>query len=66
MPAFRSLSDTQVKAVVRYLRSLQGQGAAAQVSGDPRHGQAIFFGKAGCSQYHMAGGTGWTILSDFS
>lgn len=66
MPAFRSLSDTQVKAVVRYLRSLQGQGAAARVSGDPRHGQAIFFGKAGCSQCHMAGGEGGFIASDLS
>ena len=66
MPAFRSLSDAQVKAVVGYLRSLQGQGAATQVSGDPKHGQAIFFGKAGCSQCHMAGGEGGFIASDLS
>lgn len=66
MPAFRSLSDAQVKAVVRYLRSLQGQGAAARVSGDPRHGHTIFFGKAGCSQCHMAGGEGGFIASDLS
>src|SRR6185437_14290575 len=47
MPAFRSLSDDQVKAVVRYLRSLQGQGATSEVSGDPKHGRAIFFGEGG-------------------
>ncbi len=66
MPAFRSLSDTQVKAVVRYLRSLQGQDAAVQVSGDPRAGRAIFFGKGGCSQCHMAKGEGGFIASDLS
>ncbi len=66
MPAFRSLSDAQVKAVVRYLRSLQGLGAAAEVSGNPRQGQAIFFGKAGCSQCHMAKGEGGFIASDLS
>jgi len=66
MPAFGSLSDDQVKAVVGYLRSLQGQTAAADLSGDPRHGQAIFFGKAGCSQCHMAKGQGGFIASDLS
>jgi putative heme-binding domain-containing protein len=66
MPAFRSLSEAHVKAVVRYLRSLQGQGATAEVSGDPRHGRAIFFGKAGCSQCHMAKGEGGFIASDLS
>ena len=66
MPAFRSLSETQVKAVVRYLRTLQGQGATAEVSGDPKHGRAIFFGKAGCSQCHMAKGEGGFIASDLS
>lgn len=66
MPAFRSLSESQVKAVVRHLRSLQGQGATAEVSGDPRAGRAIFFGKAGCSQCHMARGEGGFIASDLS
>jgi len=66
MPAFRSLSDTQLKAVVRYLRTLQGQGATAEVFGDPRHDRAIFFGKAGCSQCHMAKGEGGFIASDLS
>ncbi|MGZ4730807.1 MAG: c-type cytochrome [Terriglobales bacterium] len=66
MPAFGSLGADQVKAVVRYLRSLQGQASAAEVSGDPKHGKAIFFGKAGCSQCHMAGGEGGFIASDLS
>lgn len=66
MPAFGSLNDGQVKAVVRYLRSLQGQGTAAEVSGDPKSGRAIFFGKAGCSQCHMAKGEGGFIASDLS
>ncbi len=66
MPAFRSLNETQVKAVVRYLRTLQGPGATAEVSGDPKHGRTIFFGKAGCSQCHMAKGEGGFIASDLS
>ena len=65
MPAFRSLSDAQVKAVVRYLRTLQGQNRA-EVSGNPKLGRAIFFGKAGCSQCHMAKGEGGFIASDLS
>ena len=66
MPAFGSLSDIQVQAVVRYLRSLQGQDTAAEVSGDPRSGRALFFGKGGCSQCHMAKGEGGFIASDLS
>ena len=66
MPAFSSLSETQVKSVVRYLRSLQGQGATARVSGDPKSGKVIFFGKADCSQCHMANGEGGFIGSDLS
>ena len=66
MPSFRSLGAAQIQAVVRRLRSLQGQGSAADLPGDPEHGKALFFGKPGCSQCHMANGEGGFIGSDLS
>src|SRR5436305_1939491 len=49
MPAFRNLSATQVRAVVLYLRSLQGRAEARSLPGDPKRGKTLFFGKAECS-----------------
>jgi cytochrome c oxidase cbb3-type subunit 3 len=66
MPAFGSLGTARIQAVVRYLRSLQGQTGAAEVSGDPRHGRALFFGSSGCSQCHMVKGEGGFIGADLS
>ena len=65
MPAFGSLGAARIQSVVRYLRSLQGQGAA-DISGDPRHGRALFFGPSGCSRCHMVKGEGGFIGSDLS
>jgi cytochrome c oxidase cbb3-type subunit 3 len=66
MPAFRSLGIAQIQAVVRHLRSLQGRAVAEQLPGDQEHGKALFFGKPGCSQCHMANGEGGFIGSDLS
>src|ERR1700687_2579881 len=66
MPAFGSLGAARIQAVARYLRSLQGQTGAADVSGDPKHGKALFFGPSGCSQCHMIKGEGGFIGSDLS
>jgi cytochrome c oxidase cbb3-type subunit III len=66
MPAFRSLGSAQIEAVVRYLRSLQGRAAAEPVPGDQERGRGLFFGKARCSQCHMANGEGGFIGSDLS
>lgn len=66
MPAFGSLGTARIQAVVRYLRSLQGQTGAAEVSGDPKHGRALFFGSSGCSQCHMVKGEGGFIGADVS
>jgi cytochrome c oxidase cbb3-type subunit 3 len=66
MPAFGSLGTENVQAVVNYLRSLQGPAGTADLSGNPEPGKAIFFGKAGCSQCHMAKGEGGFIGSDLS
>lgn len=66
MPAFRSLGSAQIQAVIRHLRSLQGRAVAEQLPGDPERGKALFFGKPGCSQCHMANGEGGFIGSDLS
>lgn len=69
MPAFGSiLKDVEIKAVVGYLRSLQGRrgggaaigAAVAKLPGDPAAGQTLFFGKAGCAECHSVAvdGTG--------
>lgn len=66
MPAFHALAHTDVQAVVTYLRSLEGTKTTPKPPGDPVLGEAIFFGKAGCSACHMAAGKGGFIASDVS
>lgn len=66
MPAFRSLGASGVKAVVSYLRTLQGRSQMVAPPGDPRRGKSVFFGNAGCSRCHMANGAGGFIASDLS
>jgi cytochrome c oxidase cbb3-type subunit III len=66
MPAFRSFGNSQIRAVVAYLRMLQGKNKASALPGNPEHGKAIFFGKAGCSQCHMVAGNGGFIALDLS
>jgi cytochrome c oxidase cbb3-type subunit III len=66
MPAFHSLQDAQVKAVVGYLRTLQGARKTVSLPGDPERGKTIFFGKARCSSCHMVAGQGGFIASDLS
>jgi cytochrome c oxidase cbb3-type subunit III len=66
MPAFHSFSSVQVRAVVGYLRRLQGRNVTAALPGNPQQGKTIFFGKAGCSKCHMVVGEGGFIASDLS
>ncbi len=66
MPAFHSLARPDVEAVVTYLRSLQGANKTLDLPGNPVRGETVFFGKAGCSGCHMAGGKGGFIASDLS
>jgi cytochrome c oxidase cbb3-type subunit III len=66
MPAFHSLETADVKAVVTYLRTLQGTKQTAKLPGDPVRGEIIFFGKAGCSGCHIIAGKGGFIASDLS
>lgn len=66
MPAFHSLESSDVKAVVAYLRSLQGTRRMLKLPGDPERGESVFLGRAGCSGCHMVSGEGGFIASDLS
>jgi cytochrome c oxidase cbb3-type subunit III len=66
MPAFHSLASADVKAVVAYLRILQGATTTAALPGNPAHGKTLFYGQAGCSGCHMVAGSGGFIASDLS
>lgn len=66
MPAFHSLDRSNIKAVVTYLRTLQGAGRPVKLPGDPSRGETIFLIKAGCSACHMVAGKGGFIASDLS
>jgi len=66
MPAFHSLERSDVRAIVTYLRTLQGRKRTPTLPGDPVRGETIFFGKAGCSGCHMIAGKGGFIASDLS
>ncbi len=66
MPAFHSLEKSQIKAVVTYLRTLQGTKQNVTLPGSPERGKTFFFGKAGCSECHMVAGQGGFIASDLS
>lgn len=66
MPGFRSLGEDRVRAVVEYLKNLQGKNNAEQVHGNPAQGKAIFVGKGGCSACHMIAGSGGFIAPDLT
>jgi putative heme-binding domain-containing protein len=66
MPAFSSLKQQEVADVVSYLRILQGRGDIVKLPGDPKQGEALFFGKAQCADCHMVNGKGGFIGSDLS
>ena len=70
MPALPHLGDENTKAVVQYLRKLQGvtnaPAAAVKVTGDVDAGRAIYFGKGQCSSCHMVGGEGGFMASDLT
>ena len=66
MPAFHSLSARQVRAVVDYLRSLQGKAEGRVLPGDPKRGKEIFFGKGDCSACHTISGQGGFLGPDLT
>lgn len=66
MPAFHSLTAGQVRAVVDYLRSLQGKAEGRVLPGDPKRGKEIFFGKGNCSTCHTISGQGGFLGPDLT
>ena len=66
MPSFRTLGEKTIQALVKHLRALQGMDSAITMPGSPQGGKELFFGKAICSQCHMAYGTGGFLGSDLS
>jgi cytochrome c oxidase cbb3-type subunit III len=66
MPAFGWLGQEKVTAIVEYLRTLQGRRKETTLPGDPRLGEALYFGKAQCSECHMVNGKGGFIGGDLS
>ncbi len=66
MPAFGAYGEKQLSALVAYVRVLQGGGKQTALAGDPSAGKALFFGKAKCSECHMAEGKGGFFASDLS
>ena len=70
MPAFPQLGDAGIRAVVDYLRTLQGKTSsnapATAVIGNSNSGHTLFFGNAQCASCHMVGGAGGFIASDLT
>ena len=66
MPSFSYLPDSEIGAMVKYVRSLRGVARVEPVKGDPLRGEKLFFGKAQCGDCHMLAGKGGFIGSDLS
>lgn len=66
MPGFDWLGQEKILGIVAYLRTLQGKNSALTLPGNAEHGEQLFFGKAQCSECHMAEGKGGFIASDLS
>jgi cytochrome c oxidase cbb3-type subunit III len=66
MPAFGWLGQEKLTAIVQYLRTLQGRQIDIKLPGNPKSGEALFFGRARCSECHMVNGKGGFIGGDLS
>ena len=65
MPAF-ALPDDQIWELAAFVRSLNAPAISVPVPGDAAAGEAIFFGKQGCSGCHMILGKGGYLGPDLS
>jgi cytochrome c oxidase cbb3-type subunit 3 len=66
MPSFASLDGSDIKALVSYLRRLQGRSGAAHLPGDAWKGRGLFYGKARCAECHMVAGEGGFLAADLT
>ena len=65
MPPF-AVPDDQVWELAAFVRSLNAPASAVPVEGDVAAGEAIFFGKEGCSGCHSIMGRGGNLGPDLS
>jgi len=66
MPAFHSLGERQTRAIVGYIRILQGRLEARTLPGNAMRGKEVFFGKGECSLCHSMSGEGGFLGRDLS
>ena len=66
MPGFHNLRAQQIRALVSYVRTLQGKLEARTAPGDATRGKEIFFGKGECSTCHTISGEGGFLGPDLS
>jgi len=66
MPGFAFIGAEQVKAVVGWVRALQGRADTASAAGNAEKGRALFFGKAQCSACHSVAGQGGLLAPDLT
>lgn len=67
MPSFkRLLNPEELAGVIQFLRSTGARSVAQQSRGDPKLGEALFFGKAGCASCHAIGNRGGFLGTDLS
>jgi cytochrome c oxidase cbb3-type subunit III len=65
MPPF-NIADTKVWEMVTFLRSLSAPAIAMPVQGSVSAGEAVFFGKGGCSNCHRIAGKGGALGPDLT
>jgi len=72
MPPFAQIGEANIRAVVHYLRKIEGKLAPTSipterpVTGEVNVGRVLYFGKAQCSTCHMISGHGGFIASDLT
>src|ERR1051325_3857850 len=66
MPGFHTLGAPQIRAIVSYVRSLQGKVETRKLPGKAIRGKEIFFGKGECSSCHAISGQGGFLGPDLS
>lgn len=65
MPAL-GLPDDDIWRIVVFIRAMRASASDMDVSGNIKHGEAVFAGKGGCLKCHMIDGKGGTIGPDLS
>jgi putative heme-binding domain-containing protein len=61
-----ALPEPQIRELAAYVRSLNAPANSVPVSGDPKAGEAIFYGAGGCSACHMIRGRGGYLGPDLT